>query len=64
MTLRLNPDIETCPCHVCRSDMAYIHPFCESPIIIIPTMVIDVIPAPVAAPQDGVSGTVTTAHTK
>ena len=33
-----NMDTETCPCRVCRSDVAYVYPFCESPLIIMTTM--------------------------
>jgi hypothetical protein len=37
---QLKPEVESCPCRVCRSDMAYIVP-CESPVEIVPVYVID-----------------------
>jgi hypothetical protein len=40
-TLRM--EVETCPCPVCRSDMAYIYP-CESPVIFMTEMVISDFP--------------------
>lgn len=36
----LRPEVEACPCRVCRSDMAYIMP-CESPVEVVPVFVID-----------------------
>lgn len=50
----LRQETETCPCPVCRSDMAYIYP-CESPVEVMVEMEIALVdipenfPSPVSA---------------